>query len=185
MAITNRIKRLFRADVNAILDVIEEPDAILKQAIREMQEALDRDRGQLARTDKNIEALRQREAYYQEVGKKLQSDLDLCLVEGPEDLTRKTIGRKLSSEKQLSAVQRQINLLERSRETKAREVDAQQDQLEAIVEKASFYVNTRAEDTPFSVADSILASPEAGTGHVTEEEIEMEWIRIRDKGEKS
>ncbi len=35
MAIVNRIRRLFHADVHAVLDIIEEPEAILKQAIRE------------------------------------------------------------------------------------------------------------------------------------------------------
>ena len=33
MAIANRITRLFRADVHAVLDIIEEPEAILKQSI--------------------------------------------------------------------------------------------------------------------------------------------------------
>ena len=47
MPILNRVKRLFQADVHAILDVIEEPEAVLKQAIREMQESLDQKQGQL------------------------------------------------------------------------------------------------------------------------------------------
>ncbi|MEE8161016.1 MAG: PspA/IM30 family protein [Acidobacteriota bacterium] len=54
MAITNRIRRLFHADVNAVLDIIEEPEAILKQAIREMQEALDLKRPRLARDQKHL-----------------------------------------------------------------------------------------------------------------------------------
>ena len=45
MPILNRVKRLFQADVHAILDAIEEPEAVLKQAIREMQENLDQKQG--------------------------------------------------------------------------------------------------------------------------------------------
>jgi len=189
MAITNRIKRLFRADVNAILDVIEEPDTVLKQAIREMQETLDRERGLLARNQKNLAVLQQNEAFLTEQLTKIQNDLKLCLREGPEELARKTIGRKLSCEKHLKSVQRRISNLERFGEEKTREIELQQDQLESIMEKAELYVKTKAEDSPFSVADSILSSSEPGISlggtHVTEEEIEMEWIRIRDKGGES
>ena len=46
---------------------------------------------------------------------------------------------------------------------------------------------TAAEDSAFSVAESILTSAERGAGRgypggmqVSEEEIELEWIRIRD-----
>ena len=38
MPIINRISRLFTADLHAVLDRIEEPEALLKQAIREMEE---------------------------------------------------------------------------------------------------------------------------------------------------
>jgi hypothetical protein len=70
-----------------------------------------------------------------------------------------------------------------------REVETQQDQLETIMEKAALHVKTDADDSPFSVADSILSSSEPGLSpgsiHVTEEEIEMELMRIRNKGGKS
>ena len=36
MALINRISRLFQADFHAVLDQIEEPEQILKQAIRDM-----------------------------------------------------------------------------------------------------------------------------------------------------
>jgi hypothetical protein len=78
--------------------------------------------------------------------------------------------------------------LEKLSEQQAREMELQQDQLESIMEKADLYVRTVAEDSPYTVAESILASTESGAGrtgsvHVTEEEIEMEWIRIREGGD--
>jgi phage shock protein A len=189
MAIKNRIKRLFQADVNAILDVIEEPDAVLKQAIREMQERLDRERGELARIEKSISVLSQKETYLREQLASTEDDLQLCLDQGNEELTRKSIGRKLSCEKHLLAVQRRIRQFEQHGEAKAQVVELQQTQLESIVEKARFYVKTEVEDSPLAVAESILSSSEPGSfpggTHVTEEEIEMEWIRIREKGAES
>ena len=40
MALINRISRLFKADFHAVLDQIEEPEALLKQAIRDMEDDL-------------------------------------------------------------------------------------------------------------------------------------------------
>ena len=47
MALINRISRLFRADFHAVLDRVEEPEVLLKQALREMEDALHDDGKQL------------------------------------------------------------------------------------------------------------------------------------------
>ena len=187
MAIANRVNRLFHADVNAVLDIIEEPEAILKQAIREMQEALDLKRARLARDRKHLSSLKASESHLKEQLAKVQKDLKLCLKEGSEELSRKTVGRKLAFEKQLAVVEKRISTGEKLSEQQSREIDLQQDQLESIVEKAKLFVPTAEEDSAFSVAESILSTAEhragyPGTGgmQVSEEEIELEWIRIRD-----
>ena len=40
MALINRVSRLFKADFNAVLDHIEEPETLLRQAIRDMEDEL-------------------------------------------------------------------------------------------------------------------------------------------------
>ena len=50
MALVNRISRLFRADFHAVLDQIEEPDLLLRQAIREMQDDMAQDEQQMILT---------------------------------------------------------------------------------------------------------------------------------------
>ena len=40
MALITRISRLFKADFHAVLDQIEEPEQLLKQAIRDMQDEI-------------------------------------------------------------------------------------------------------------------------------------------------
>ena len=187
MAITNRITRLFRADVHAVLDIIEEPEAILKQAIREMQEALDLKRARLARDQKTLNALDGTRSYLKEQFTKGQKDLKLCLKEGNEELARKIVGRKLAHEKHAAAVEQRIVNLEKAIEQQTQEIDLQQGQLESIVEKAKMFVSTPEEDSPFSVAESLLSLAEAGRGFmgvggmkVSEEEVELEWIRLRE-----
>ena len=43
MALVTRLSRLFRADLNAVLDRLEEPEMLLRQAVREMEEEVDRE----------------------------------------------------------------------------------------------------------------------------------------------
>ena len=43
MTLLTRISRLFRADFHALLDSLEEPDVLLRQALREMEEEMLRD----------------------------------------------------------------------------------------------------------------------------------------------
>ncbi|MFQ5930196.1 MAG: hypothetical protein ACE5MK_10885, partial [Acidobacteriota bacterium] len=66
-------------------------------------------------------------------------------------------------------------------------------QLESIVEKAKLFVPAATEDSAFSVAESILFTaeqspgrsyPGTGSTRVSDEEIELEWIRIRDSFNK-
>ena len=186
MAITNRIKRLFCADVHAILDVIEEPEAILKQAIREMQESLDWKRVRLARNRESLSSLKANQDHLKGEIEKIKKDLELCLKEDSEELARKTLGRKLSLRKHLEAVEQRAAGLEKVCDQQSQEIELQQDQLDSILEKAMLYVHTAAEDSPSSVAESILSSgPQTGSGfRVTEEEVELEWMRVRDDFQK-
>ncbi len=187
MAIANRLTRLFRADVHAVLDIIEEPEAILKQSIREMQEALDLKRARLARDQKTSHALDGTRSYLKEQLSKVQKDLRLCLKEKNEELARKIVGRKLAYEKHVSAVEQRSSNLARALEQQILEIELQQGQLESIVEKAKMFVPTAEDDSPFSIAESILSTADAGRGYtgsggmkVSEEEVELEWLRLRD-----
>ena len=44
MALIRRVSTLLRADLHAVLDTLEEPEILLRQAIREMEEILAADR---------------------------------------------------------------------------------------------------------------------------------------------
>ncbi len=182
MAIITRIKRLFRADVHAILDAAEEPDVLLKQAIREMQETLDLRSAALVRNQKALAALEGQEKAAREELESARADLELSLREGTEELTRKTIGRKLACEKRIKLLQRRVAELRDACAAQSSELEAQRAQLEAVVEKARLLVPLTAEESPAAVAESILTW-RAGSGPpVSEEEIELEWLRLRSQG---
>lgn len=196
MAILNRIKRLFQADIHAILDVIEEPESVLKQAIREMQENLDQKQGQLARSGRLLDNLQNNQVRLKDEISRIAQDLTRCLETGNEELSRKTIGRRLALEKQLAAVEEQLGALGRQRNEQRSAIEVQQAQLESVLEKARLFVPpSLEEESPYAVAELILDerrnvrrsnfSPHGGARfQVSEEEIELEWIRLQGQGEK-
>ena len=78
MALINRMSRLFTADVHAVLDRIEEPDVLLKHAIREMDEELARSEQRVRQLEHEHEALAERQRKVQAALAELVSQLDVC-----------------------------------------------------------------------------------------------------------
>lgn len=98
MPIIDRFTRLLSADLNALIDRIEEPDMMLREAARDLAHELDtlRQRGrelahERARLGRDRDRVRDALA-------RLDQELDLCLAAGDEALARHVVGRKLESE---------------------------------------------------------------------------------------
>ena len=103
MTLITRMSRLFRADLHAVLDRIEEPQALLRQAIREMEESLAND-GRLTHSLKRQhESLAAHETELQSALRSLEEEMDLCFGSGEEALARGLIKRKLETERAIKA----------------------------------------------------------------------------------
>ena len=76
MALISRVTRLFRADFHAVLDRVEEPDILLRQAIREMEEDLNRDEQAYRGHERDREQLAKRESEFQQLTRSLAEELD-------------------------------------------------------------------------------------------------------------
>lgn len=104
MALINRITRLFKADFHAVLDQIEEPEALLKQAIRDMEDELAAAEQRLALVAHDQEALAVRKNELESAIADFDSELDLCFASEKDDLARGLIRRKLEAERLLKRV---------------------------------------------------------------------------------
>lgn len=105
MTIASRITRLFTADLHAVLDQIEEPEALLNQAIREMDDELEQMRT-LAKGIRNdgLRLERQSKASAKRLIE-IESELELCFASNEEELARALIRRKLENEKQSASLE--------------------------------------------------------------------------------
>ena len=97
MALINRISRLFKADFNAVLDQIEEPEALLKQAIRDMEDDLASTEQRIKLCVHDQEALSQRRGEMKSSIADYEAQLDLCFESGKDELARNIIRKKLET----------------------------------------------------------------------------------------
>jgi len=137
MALIRRVTRLFAADMHAVLDQIEEPVAVLRQAIREMEEELARQRQREKWLKSEIESSAGRSDGLTELGAELDARLDICFANDNDALARKVTRRKLET----LALKEQA---EAAKEALARQLDELQsqlqsnaDQLESMRQKAT------------------------------------------------
>ena len=101
MALINRISRLFKADFHAVLDQIEEPELLLKQAIRDMEDELAAAEQRIALCAHDQETLSARKAELESAVVDFDKELDLCFASQKENLAKGLIRKKLEAERLL------------------------------------------------------------------------------------
>ena len=99
MALITRVSRLFQADFHAVLDRIEEPEVLLRQAVREMEEELARDEQRSKVLTHEQRQLVTRETELEQALQDIEDELDTCFAAGNDDLARACIRRRLETQR--------------------------------------------------------------------------------------
>jgi phage shock protein A len=141
MALINRISRLFKADFHAVLDRIEEPEQLLRQAIRDMEE-------QLAQSEQQSKA---RAHEQQTLGKRIQeldsklaetdSELDLCFESGKDELARDLVRKKLELQRLLQRARASESANAEDLGDLRRQIDENRSALESLKQKADVFAH--------------------------------------------
>jgi phage shock protein A len=95
MPLINRITRLFAADVHAVLARLEEPDALLKHALREMEDELAASDARLRWLSHERDELQRRAAEADRELDRVAEQLDACFAANEETLARGLLKRRL------------------------------------------------------------------------------------------
>ena len=109
MALITRLSRLFQADMNAVLDKIEEPELLLKQAIRDMEESILTDERQLKIWSYEQQQLINKQDELKQSLSELSDKLALCFQADKDDLARTLLRRKLETQQSLKSLSLNIN----------------------------------------------------------------------------
>lgn len=113
MTLITRINRLFRADMHAVLDNLEEPAVLLKQAIREMEEILGAEERQLRALRQERTLIVSIESDAQTQAGRLEDELALCLAAGKDALARAVIRRQLEAAQRRTQRSRRAEAIDR------------------------------------------------------------------------
>lgn len=139
MALINRISRLFRADLHAVLDRIEEPDALLKQAVREMEEDIGNNEQRLKLLQHELTQLTSRQTDISQSQTQVDDELDICFESDKEELARTLIKRKLEAQRfhkflgrKHEATQRSVTDLQQRLEENRKRLTAMKQKLELL-----------------------------------------------------
>ena len=144
MALIRRMTRLFRADFHAVLDRVEEPDILLRQAIREMEDELARDEHACTRHETEREQLMKKEEEFNALLASLGEELDVCFAADKEDLARSLIRRRLETERALQLLgQRRDGLETRITQLRRRLAD-NRTHYESMRQKAELFDEQKA-----------------------------------------
>ena len=172
MALVTRLSRLFQADVHAVLDRIEEPDLQLRQAVREMQLALDQDRQRLKLLRHEYSQLMRNLSEGEAMLKTFDEELDTCLAANKDDLARDLIRRKLANERQAQAIHNQSETVATQIEALERQIEEQDQQLTGMKQKLELLASSteRWVDGNYCHSDAIR-----------NEEIEIALLREKER----
>lgn len=171
MALINRMARLFTADVHAVLDRIEEPDALLKHAIREMEEELARGEQRVRVLEHERGALAERHGKIQAALVELAEQLDVCFDDGTDELARKVVKRKLETERLERHVTERRAAVDKQLAEGRAATDEQREQLDVLRQKAELLTSAPGGGDEWGKTE--LAVGEA--------EVEVAYLRERAK----
>jgi phage shock protein A len=178
MALINRVTRLLRADLHAVLDRIEEPDVLLKQAIREMEEALGHNELQLKVLNHEMGQLTARNSELTQSLADLEQELDICFESGQDDLAKALIKRKLEAERFQKFLHRKRETAQTNLDELNQRVEENRRQLDSMRQKAEVL----AEDTNPRDQDSHWNAPDFT---VREEDVAVAFLREKQKRSRS
>jgi phage shock protein A len=173
MALITRMSRLFRADVNAVLDRIEEPGVLLRQAVREMEDDLAGDEQRARLLEHEQHELDVRLAEIERVLHELGEQLETCFDSGKDDLARVLVRRRLEAEQQRRLLAGRRDVLAGTRAALRRRLDDNRRRLEAMRQKSELLADDEVDRREAQWSGSDVA--------VRDEDVEVAFLREKQR----
>lgn len=182
MALINRISRLVKADFHAVLDQIEEPEQLLKQAIRDMEDDLAETEQRIRLCAHEQEALAIRKSEIVATIGEIDEQLDLCFKSKKDDLAKSQIRKKLEAERILKRLNSKFAANEKYLEEQGAALDENRTTLESLRQKAELFAQRAPSQTEgASELDDVAWL--ARDMNVSDDEVEIAFLK--EKGSRS
>jgi len=176
MALINRISRLVKADFHAVLDQIEEPEQLLRQAIRDMEDDLAETEQRISLCARDQETFSVRKNELEASIADIDEQLDLCFESGKEDLAKNLIRKKLEVERLLKRLGARSSANEKSIAERRAAFAENSAILDSLRQKAELFAQ-RPPARVDGAADYGDAAWMARELNVGEDEVEIAFLR--------
>lgn len=148
MVLINRVSRMLRADLHSVLDRIEEPEALLRQSIREMEDAVADDERRVSRWTLENESLKARLEEFAKQISQLNGELDVCFSAQQTDLAKTLIRRRLETQRLADETQRKAIARAEALQRLSAQVSENRERLQAMQQKAEVLASEASETYP-------------------------------------
>ena len=174
MALITRISRLFRADFNAVLDRIEEPDVLLKQALREMKENIYSDSHQLKLFINEYSQIEGKIKELDKDVKQINQQLDICFESNETDLARSQIKRKIEIQRYDKHLKYKFSTMDKKITELTARINENKMRLTVMQQKLELFVNEEAQ----TIGDECFSNSHFNSRMIiNEDEIEIALLR--------
>ena len=174
MALINRVTRLFKADFHAVLDQIEEPELLLKQAVREMEDDLAETEQRISVCAHDQDALVTRKGEIDSKLAEIDEELDLCFASKKDDLAMGLIRKKLEAERLSKRLGSQHNASGKYLDEQRAMLDENRATLEGLRQKAELFAKRVPVEGKSEFDDIAWMAREL---RVSDDEVEVAYLR--------
>jgi len=172
MTLIQRMTRLFKADLHGILDCLEEPEEVVKQTIRDMEEALADKEQALTELHAALQRLAAEETGVTRAAQEIEQRIDLCFQAGNDALAKHFIRQRLETERQARQVARAGEEIQARRAALEHTIAEQREQLAAVVQQLNVLTDARRRQA--GMTSSYV--PGQGGAVITEDDVEVAFL---------
>ncbi len=178
MGITTRLIRIFKADIHGVMDQLENKGLLLKQYLRDMEDALsEKETGLRKITVARALAQQKSEDYVLEI-EKLEQDLTVALKKDRDDIARLLVKKIIPLKKLRNVVQQHIDNLDREIAKMKDGIDQQRIQYEDLKHRSMQYFH-KADQATWEKADTIFNIGDISED-LSKEEIELALLQRKE-----
>jgi len=178
MGITTRIVRIFKADIHGVMDQFEDQGLLLKQYLRDMEEALNQKEAKLARKIALRNRAQKEHAKYDQQYQALDHDLAVAVQRGKDNIARTLIRKAKPLGSLCGELAGQVANLDEEISQFKEHLSEQRLQYEQLkIRSAEYFHRTERQAREKDMLDII---PSNIPGELSEEEIELELLKRKE-----
>ena len=178
MGIATRIVKIFKADLHGVMDQLEDQDLLLKQYLRDMEEALNLKDAKLAKKIALRNQVQKEHDKYDQQYRTLDHDLTVAVQKGKDDIARMLIRKTKPLGNLCDELAGQVATLDEEISQFKEHLSEQRLQYEQLkIRSAEYFHRTEMRVREKDVLDII---PNNIPGELSEDEIELELLKRKE-----